>query len=47
MRSAGLEKSLITENLQRWYLADRGMSLQAEFVKLLAEWSQSPVAKAA
>jgi hypothetical protein len=48
MRSAGIESSLIKENLQRWYLADRGESLQGEFVKLLAEWSrQSGVAKAA
>ena len=48
MRAAGTENSLIKENLQRWYLADHGKTLQAEFVKLLAEWEQqSTVAKAA
>ena len=47
MRSAGLESGLLHENLQRWYLADRGQTLQAEFVKLLPEWDKAPVAKAA
>jgi len=48
MRAAGVEKSIITEDIQRWYLADHGKSLQAEFVKLLEDWSpRQKVAKAA
>ncbi len=35
MRSRGLEKPLIMENLQRWYNADKNQSIQAEFVDLL------------
>lgn len=35
LRSRGLEKPLIMENLQRWYNADKNQSIQAEFVELL------------
>jgi hypothetical protein len=38
MRARGLEKPLMMENLQRWYLADREKSIQAEFEALLEAW---------
>jgi hypothetical protein len=47
MKEAGLEKPLINENLQRWYVADRGRSLQFELQMLLSEWSRRRLAKAA
>ena len=40
MRERGLEKPLMMENLQRWYLADKEKSIQDEFEALLDEWSQ-------
>jgi hypothetical protein len=39
MREAGTEKSLIMENLQRWYNADKNQTIQAEFEILLANWA--------
>jgi len=47
MKAAGLEMPLIHENLQRWYLSDRGRSLQFDLGKLLSEWSRSDRARAA
>jgi len=47
MRAAGVASSLLHENLQRWYLADRGRSVQFEIAKLLSEWSRQNLAKAA
>ena len=38
LKEQGLEKPAIMEQLQRWYNADRTLSLQNEFKKLLAEW---------
>lgn len=46
-RSQGIEKSVILENVQRWYLADRGRSLQKELAELTRQWLRSPLAKAA
>jgi hypothetical protein len=40
MKSSGVEKATILENMQRWYNADGGRSLQKEFEILLAEWSR-------
>ena len=40
MRDRGLEKPLLMENLQRWYVADKNRTIQAEFEKLLGEWQQ-------
>lgn len=40
MNGRGLEKPLILENMQRWYNADKTLSLQAEFEVLLKEWSR-------
>ena len=40
MRAQGLEKPLIMENLQRWYLGDKNKSIQAEFAALLTNWSE-------
>lgn len=37
LRHQGLARALITENLQRWYNADRGKSIQAEFVKFIEQ----------
>jgi len=40
MKSRGLEKPLMMENIQRWYLADKEKSLQAEFEILLENWTK-------
>jgi hypothetical protein len=47
MRAAGVDSATQHENLQRWYLADRGRSIQFEIAKLLSEWSRQKLAKAA
>jgi hypothetical protein len=47
LRSRGVEKPLINEELQRWYLADKGRSLQTELAELAVEWGRSSIAKAA
>lgn len=47
LKSRGMEKPLINENLQRWYIADRGLSLQAELAGLAADWARPSLAKAA
>jgi hypothetical protein len=39
MKNQGLEKPLMMENIQRWYLQDKEESLQSEFENLLSEWS--------
>lgn len=39
MKAQGLAKPLIMENLQRWYLADKNQSIQAEFENLLIKWA--------
>ncbi len=41
MRERGLEKPLIMENLQRWYIADKNQAIQAEFESLFDEWSKA------
>jgi Thioredoxin len=46
MKSRGLEKPLILENMQRWYNADKSESIQAEFETLLKEWNGRSKAKA-
>jgi len=33
----GVAKPLVMENLQRWYNADRGKTIQAEFVKFIEQ----------
>ena len=38
MRARGLEKPLIMENLQHWYLADKNRAIQTEFEDLLNAW---------
>ncbi len=40
MRERGLEKTLMMENLQRWYLADKNQAIQTEFENLLGEWTR-------
>ena len=39
-RAAGVEASLIKENVQRWYLADKEQTIQKEFEALLSEWTK-------
>ena len=39
MKADGTEKAVILEEIQRWYNADKGLSLQHEFVELIAEWN--------
>jgi hypothetical protein len=39
MKSKGLEKAKMMENLQHWYNADKEQSLQLEFKNLLENWS--------
>ncbi|HEY0458808.1 MAG TPA: thioredoxin family protein [Pyrinomonadaceae bacterium] len=41
LRERGLEKPLIMENLQRWYIADENRTIRKEFEKLLEDWSES------
>lgn len=45
-RAQGLDKASIMENLQRWYIADKNRTIQAEFEKLLEDWSQPKEAAA-
>ena len=39
LKGQGLEKPIIMEKIQRWYLEDKEKSLQMEFENLLSEWS--------
>jgi hypothetical protein len=39
MREEGLEKPLIMENIQRWYIQDKNQSIQREFETLIELWS--------
>ena len=39
MRNQGLDKPEMMEKLQRWYLADKELTIQMEFEKLLENWS--------
>jgi hypothetical protein len=39
LKDEGLEKPAIMEQVQRWYLADNGLSLQREFVELTTKWA--------
>jgi hypothetical protein len=38
LKTQGLAKPLIMENLQRWYNEDKSGSIQEEFVKLIDQW---------
>ena len=40
MKEQGLEKPLMMENMQRWYMQDKEKSIQAEFENLLGEWTK-------
>lgn len=39
MKADGIEKAAILEETQRWYNADKGRSLQSEFVELIRQWN--------
>lgn len=47
MRERGLEKPLMMENLQRWYIADKNQMIQTEFENLLDEWAKEKKSAAA
>lgn len=36
-----MEKPLIMENLQRWYIADKNQSIQTEFERFFEEWTKN------
>ena len=40
MKTEGLEKPQMMENLQRWYLQDKENSIQSEFENLLDRWEK-------
>ncbi len=44
LKEQGIEKAELSENLQRWYNADKGVSLQKELAELTVEWSRASVA---
>ncbi len=44
LKNSGIEKSEISEKLQRWYNEDRGWSLQVEGVGLIERSEQGPAA---
>lgn len=39
LRAEGIEKPLITESIQRWYIQDKHQSIQREFETLVDLWS--------
>ncbi|MBS1792840.1 MAG: thioredoxin family protein [Acidobacteria bacterium] len=39
LKAQGMEKPLILENIQRWYIADKNQSIQTEFEELLDKWT--------
>ena len=41
LRGQGIEKSAVSETLQRWYNADKGRSVQREFTHLIVAWAAS------
>ena len=48
MKTAGSEKAIILEEMQRWYNADKTLSMQGEFIELLSVWDDAaPNASAA
>ena len=47
LRETGMEKTLLMENMQRWYIADKEQSIQREFEELLSNWGSFKNKKAA
>jgi len=49
LKESGIAGTLVMENLQRWYIADKSRSIQKEFEELLDAWSgaENETAKAA
>src|SRR5215213_5856079 len=41
MRESGMEKSLMMENLRRWYNSDKNQTIQRELELLLINWTQT------
>ena len=46
LKSRDVEKTLIMENLQRWYNADKNVSIQREFAALIKQWEGKSAAQA-
>lgn len=46
MKANGIEKDVILEQMQRWYNADRSLSLQKEFEDLITLWGKGRSAAA-
>lgn len=44
MKAQNLAKPLMMENLQRWYIADKHQSIQAEFEALVGAWAKASAA---
>lgn len=44
MKNQGLEKPVMMEKIQRWYLTDKEQSIQKEFGTLLDQWSGTKAA---
>ncbi len=47
LKNSGMEKTVMMEKIQRWYLADKEQSIQREFETLLGEWTVKISDKAA
>ena len=47
LKAKGIEKDAILERMQKWYNADRSVSLQNEFEDLIKEWGKGRSAAAA
>ena len=47
LKADGVDNDTILEEMQRWYNADKGRTLQAEFVTLLNRWNTNSTAAAA
>lgn len=46
LKADGIEKSVILEEMQRWYNSDKGASLQREFETLIGIWNGKKAASA-
>ena len=40
LRETGMEKPLMMEKMQRWYIADKNQAIQTEFENFLDEWTK-------
>lgn len=47
LKADGIEAAMIKEEIQRWYNADKGRSIQLEFITLVGQWSSRYAAASA